>query len=214
MAPPATTTGRLGDSNPPNVDALLRRLLDRGTTLAAATPSTQWLMTGRRFSVNRDHHTGRADRTLAAAERDAGALALREAGMSYRAIARELGWADPKGAWQAVRRSLDRIPAENVAALRAVETARLDRLTEEAMRVVSTFHPVVSNGRVFPDLEDDGPKLQAINTLIRLSESRRRLLGLDLPARHEVTVSDDSGRLDTEIAALLAELDTRARGDG
>lgn len=38
--------------------------------------------------MKRDHHAGRAERTLAAAERDTEALTLREGGASYREIAR------------------------------------------------------------------------------------------------------------------------------
>lgn len=112
------------------------------------------------------------------AERRARALDLKKAGLTYRQIAsqgREKGWA-PKAygeaqAYRDVKRELDHLAEECHEAaeqVRQLELTRLDRLQ------------VALEGRI----RDGDP--QAINTAIRLSESRRRLLGLDAPDKQEV----------------------------
>ena len=113
-----------------------------------------------------------------AAERRARALDLRKAGATYRAIAahgREHGWAPPAYgeamAFRDVRHELDRLAsecAESAGAVRELELARLDRLQMALDKRVRDGDP------------------QAINTAIRLSESRRKLLGVDAPEQHEV----------------------------
>ena len=112
------------------------------------------------------------------AERRAKALDLRKAGLSYRAIAahgREHGWA-PRAygeaqAYRDVRHELDRLAeqcADTAESVRELELARLDRLL------------LALDGRV----RSGDP--QAVNTAIRISESRRRLLGVDAPEKQEI----------------------------
>lgn len=55
---------------------------------------------------------------------------------------------------------------------------------------------------VFEPLQDDEPALRAINTIRQLSESIRKLLGLDMPVRIEI----DKGEVDEEIVALVKEM--------
>ncbi len=114
--------------------------------------------------------------------------------------------------------------AEPAAELRALEAARLDMLWRRAMLVLSRKHIAVSHGRIiylrepeckhgFEDegapvqgepLLDDGPVLAAIRELRQLSESRRKLFGLDAATVVQV-ISDDI--LDAEIRRLTEELD-------
>lgn len=128
----------------------------------------------------------------AAAVRRLRALELRLDGQSYRAIGAQLG-VSGKTAWEDVQASLSELAAlelANAAELRALELERLDTLTIEAARILRAPHPYVAGGKVLPDLTDDGPKLQAIDRLLRISESRRKLLGLDAPALTALTNPD------------------------
>jgi len=65
---------------------------------------------------------------IAAAERRGQALALRKAGIGYAAIARQLGYAGPSGAYKAIVTALRALTREPAEELRALELARLDEL--------------------------------------------------------------------------------------
>jgi hypothetical protein len=129
-----------------------------------------------------------------AADRRVQALRLRIAGASYRVIGEQLG-VSGKTAWEDVHQALAELAALEQASaeeLRALELARLDDLTLAATQILRISHPLVSGGKVLSGftesgkvigLTDDGPKLAAIDRLLRISESRRKLLGLDAPAK-------------------------------
>jgi hypothetical protein len=131
---------------------------------------------------------------IAAAERRVRALDYRKAGQSYRAIGDVLG-VSMKTAHQDVHQALAELAALELSSageLRALELARLDDLAIAAARILQASHPLVSGGKVLSGftndgtaigLTDDGPKLAAIDRLVRISESRRKLLGLDAPAK-------------------------------
>jgi hypothetical protein len=136
---------------------------------------------------------GRFIRSIESAELDAQAARLRSQRLSYRQIARELGWADPTSARDAVLRALAEVPREAGEELRAHELAHLDWLALEAQAVLSRTHFAYNNAGVIVHdgeaLHDDGPVLAAIRLLDQLSASRRKLLGLD--AEQKVSVSAD-----------------------
>lgn len=120
-------------------------------------------------------------RRLTARERERQALELRMAGGTYAQIAEALEISQT-GAYKAVMRALDKLnqkTLENAEQLRRLELERLDR-------AVLAVWPKVQEGR-----------LTAIDRWIRLSESRRKLLGLDAPqqanvvTKIELTWSDD-----------------------
>lgn len=150
-------------------------------------------------------------RSVATRERDARALEYRRRGLSYEQIATQMGWRAVSSAHAAVQRALTDTCREAAEEVRAIEAARLDELTRALYRVLATRHFVVSvgTGRVarHPDtnapLIDDGPTMQAVAGLLRISERRAKLLGLDAPTRHEVVTLDV---IDAEIARLSAEL--------
>lgn len=123
------------------------------------------------------------------------ALDLRRMGFSYAQIAEQNG-CDKKTAWRDVMRCLRRIAAETdgkAEELRALELERLDDLERAGRRVLTGHHFLLYRGRVVMDsdpktgaafrMTDDGPVLAAIAKLLAISESRRRLLGLDAPDR-------------------------------
>jgi hypothetical protein len=146
---------------------------------------------------------GKWTRTVEGIERDAAAARLRSEGKSYRQIAAELG-CDLHTAHDAVQRAIAAVVAEPAAAAIHFELDRLDRLHRAAMEVLERHHVTVSNGKVIvvdgEPLLDDGPVLAAIDRLVRISESRRKLLGLDQPAKMNV-----SGGLTYEVVGVDTE---------
>jgi hypothetical protein len=159
----------------------------------------------------------RAEIRAGARLREARALTLRAAGASYRQIGQELGCSENR-ALRITQRALDRLVREPAEQVRQLELARLDQLWVEAYKVLRRSHPLVSNGRVVvhptskQPLEDDGPTLSAIHTLLRIMERRARLLGLDAPTQKTVTVLSEDA-IDQEIARLTSELH-ELEGDG
>lgn len=150
----------------------------------------------------RDGHN-RFTRTLEGAQKDARAAELRGQGWTYQRIADELGWANKGDAWHAVDRVLKTTVREAGKELRELEHARLDRLSTAAWEVLNRQHVTVNNGQIIrldgEPLPDDAPVLQAIDRLLRISESRRKLDGLDAPSR----VSVDAQQLGDEISNLF-----------
>lgn len=153
---------------------------------------------------------------LEIAARRAEAARLRGAGRSYRAIADELG-IDVHTAFDDVKAAVKAIvqaPAEDVVNLELrrldEELIRLDAIEEAVRQVLETKHFTISHGKVIyigddtSPLLDDGPVLQAVDRLMRIEEqrrrngeSRRRLLGLDAPAKTQV-----SGGVQYEIVGI------------
>jgi DNA-binding CsgD family transcriptional regulator len=161
---------------------------------------------------------GQFVRTVETAERDARAARLRSEGKSYRAIAAELG-VDVHTAHTAVQQAMAEIVAEPAAAAIAFELERLDaelvRLDDLYGKVVAVLereHVTVSQGRVVTTddgstVPDDDWILKAVDRLVKIDESRRRngesrrrLLGLDQPAKMAV-----SGGLTYEVVGIDTE---------
>lgn len=150
-------------------------------------------------------------RTLASRERDLRALDYRRRGLTYEQIAGQMGWRSVSTAHDAVQRALADTAREGAEEVRAIEAGRLDDLTRILTRVVASRHYMVApSGRLVRDpitnepLADHGPVMQAVAGLLRISERRSKLLGLDAPTRHEVVTLDV---IDAEIARLSAQLD-------
>lgn len=134
---------------------------------------------------------------LAAQAKLTRAIDLRKRYATWQQVADECGWADRSTAYNAVNREMGRrreALAENVDDLREREVERLDLLAARALQVLETPHFVVAGGKLVngPDgdyLRDDGPVLAAAIALVRISESYRRLLGLDAAQKVEAAVS-------------------------
>lgn len=144
---------------------------------------------------------GRFVPTEAALQRQAEACRLRMRGLSYGAIAKELGYADASGARFAVQRALQVTVQEPADEVRTLELERLDSMFRLTLQVAEDMHPTVSAGKVL-DVPDHTLRLAAVDRLLRIQERRARLLGLDAPQR----VSVDAENLGREIGELLGAL--------
>jgi hypothetical protein len=160
--------------------------------------------------------TRKTRRTIEQIDRDAKAVDLRRRHLTFRQIADQLGYASVASAYDAVHRGLLDAMREPADAVRNMELQRLDELGRAAWRVLYDKHYVVgSAGKValHPDtgrpLVDDGPVLAAMDRLLKISEARRKLLGLDAPVRAEVRHVDS---FDADIAALVAGLAAGGKG--
>lgn len=147
-------------------------------------------------------------------KRRARAAQMRTDGAPWWKIADELGYGSPGAACQDVMRARQAAMAEmreNVTALRDKELALLDTLEEAAIAVLTRYHVTISGGTIIRDgepimeigddgepraliaegagapLEDDSPVLAAIDRLVKVGESRRKLLGLDSPTKLEAS---------------------------
>lgn len=118
------------------------------------------------------------------AERVAEALRMRRDCMTYAAIGEALGVSE-ETAGQWVREALEKRIQEPLEDVRRMELARLDHLYELALKVTQREHAKLYQG-VDTGYRDDGPLLAAIDRLIKVSESRRKLLGMDAPTQVEV----------------------------
>ncbi|MGI8530938.1 MAG: hypothetical protein ACR2KO_15845 [Geodermatophilaceae bacterium] len=162
---------------------------------------------------------GKFIRTVESAKRDAEAARLRSRGRTYPQIAEELGYSDRGAAHHAVARVFDGFKVEARDLLIKMELDKLDMMTRAVIDVLEAKHYTVSDGRIVhigdkddPDRRvlDDGPVLQAVDRLLKISDRRAKLLGLDAPKR--VEVSDTTPDLDAAVRDLAAELAAAGRG--
>lgn len=134
-------------------------------------------------------------------QRRAKAVAMRVKGATWQQIADECGYAGRESACTDIRRFREETRAEaeeKLEELRALEVDRLDMLIRAAVEVLERKHVTISGGKVIrmvadgevaeegepgEALIDDGPTLAAIDRIAKLSESRRKLLGVDAPVR-------------------------------
>ena len=146
------------------------------------------------------------------AERDAKACRLRVQGVSYDQIAQALGFRDRSGARRSVQRAIAAVVREDAGELVALEEQRLDDLTRAMQRVMLARHYVTSfggkvalNPETGEPLVDAAPVIAAARELRMISESRRKLLGLDAPAKHRIDVITEEA-IDAEMIRLHAEI--------
>ncbi|WP_222843838.1 hypothetical protein, partial [Corynebacterium sp. CNJ-954] len=116
---------------------------------------------------------------------------LRSQGHTWAEVASRAGYPSPDAARVAVTRTLDRVESDAVADLRAEEDDHLLLLRRSAMTAA---------------LEGDP---QSLAVLLRISESRRRLHGVDMPTSHSVTLSQQEQDLSEQLAKALTEKFTR-----
>lgn len=159
-------------------------------------------------------YRGRYTRSIETAQRDAVIAEMRSRRMTYQQIADELGIA-PSTAHEAYQRVLERTIEEPAADARKRELEDLDAAQRAVLEVLERNHVTVSHGRVvrrlvgyerdedgeyvldedgkrigvYEDVLDDGPILQAVDRLIKIGESRRKLLGLDAAQKMDVSGS-------------------------
>lgn len=116
-------------------------------------------------------------------------IEMRRKKCTWEQIADALGYGSPSAACQDFKRTLDQRRAElNLTRDELVqeEIEHLEMLVRKAIEVMEREHfKWVGSGDDGSEAPDDGPVLQAIETLRRLSERRAKLLGIDAPTRIE-----------------------------
>lgn len=170
---------------------------------------------------NRSSATGKFVPSADTAERDAEAARMRTDGMTYKEIAKALGYASEGTAYDAAHRALTATRRDGGEDLKRVELDRLDMMYQAAMGVLRREHLAHGNGRIVYKecnsdhaethpavsimdcrgiaLHDSGPELAAIKTLLDIQGRRAKLEGLDSPTRHSV----DAEALGREILEML-----------
>ncbi|MFE3031566.1 hypothetical protein ACFXKY_07945 [Streptomyces canus] len=175
---------------------------------------------------NRPHEnkTGRFFATLEDAEKAARAARLKSANpkMTYQEIADTVGYSHRGNAYRAIERCREAVIHEAGAELVASEAAQLDDLFAAALEVLERDHVTVSHGKIItmedPEtgeekpLLDDGPKLAAIDRLLRVRESYRRLFGIDQPVKVDATVHEVTQQ-DLELQEMLREAKAAVRSE-
>lgn len=109
-----------------------------------------------------------ATRRLQAAEKRIRALALRRIGFSYAQIAREVGYRNKGGAYEAVMQELNEGRAEATEEVRLLELERLDRLQ------AALWPKAVGNPQ-----QGDAPDLPSLDRVLKIMERRAAISGLN-----------------------------------
>lgn len=111
---------------------------------------------------------------------------------------------------KAVRAS---IPETDVSEARKRHLDVLDVLAKTAAEIMAApLPPAYSNGRPIRDDDDNlvldaGPRLAAMDRLVKISERVSKVLGLDAPVKADVTVSEqESQSAEAAAAAAIARL--------
>ena len=132
---------------------------------------------------------------------------LRDAGLTFREIAEEVGLS-LAATWEHYQKAMRQIPAaavaahaERVAARREEQLRRVDMEREAVVAVLAARHITISNGHVVSEITghdddgkpiygdpvlDDAPVLAAVDRLIKLDDQEARLLGM-YPKQSEVS---------------------------
>lgn len=152
--------------------------------------------------------------TMASLERDARAVQMHAMRYSYSEISEALGYGGRGNAHRAVQRAHQRILKPPVMTRVATELAELDAIVLKLIGIIHKRHVATSGGKVVRDdltgepLEDNGPVLAALAQWRQVSESRRKLLGLDAATKLEISNDSD---VDAAIADLVQQLESRGR---
>lgn len=134
---------------------------------------------------------GRYVRSMDNVRRDAEAAEYwAEHRCTYQEIADRFGYYDRSQAWRGIQSAKRDVAAPAVTKLRQTESEQLDALYVMALEIIERNHVVVSHGQVVcgedgRPLSDDGPRLQAIQTALRIRDQYQNLHGLKQPAKVE-----------------------------
>ncbi len=129
---------------------------------------------------------------LRTTQKRADAIRLRIAGNSYDEIAGQLGYANRSAAFKAVEAGRLAIMTEPAQELVTYESERLDALQVRAWMVLDDARAA----------GDDELALKALDRVLRICESRRKLLGLDAPSRTDI--GGDGGVISVMFNQALA----------
>lgn len=136
-------------------------------------------------------------------ERRRKAVELAIAAVPYAEIAERLGYGSAQAAHKDVKTVLLRVETETDAAgreLRAVQIARLEQLYRDARKIFSEF----ADADEYSDKADQ--RLAAMDRMLRIGESLRKLVGADAPARTESKIVADT-TVSYQVAVAPEELE-------
>lgn len=142
------------------------------------------------------------------AARRAKAVRLRRTGVGWDDIATMCGYSDKGAACKDVKRALDAYLKEQnaeVEQLRELELQHLDDLRRAAAQILVADHYHVARG-VITDIPDPAPKLAAIDRLVRISDRRCAILGINAPTKVDATVTGQA-EVDEQVQALIAQVE-------
>lgn len=129
-------------------------------------------------------------------EKEAKVLEMRRGGFTFDLIATRLGYASASGAYKAYQTACNRIVYSEVAETRNVEMDRLD------IAQAAIWGDII-NGATPED------RARGVQALVRIMERRAKLLGLDMPTKAQIEVTNyDTSTIDAEVARLVALLDS------
>jgi hypothetical protein len=163
----------------------------------------------------------RTTKTIPEELRRVEAVRLRTAGMSLDDIGRELGGVTRQRAWQLVQEGLADVKSEAAEELRLLESERLDEMFRVAWTQMHTDHVTLYKGAPVMvtvagengiphdiPLVNHGPKLDALDRLLRIAERRAKLFGLDAPVSVNVSMDALAEELRTIATALGLDPDS------
>lgn len=147
-------------------------------------------------------------------DREARCIELRAQGLTFAQIAEETGYNSPSAASKAYHRALARRPAQNVDQLRGQESERLEYLWQKTADLIE--HPTLVHsaiGKTVPDprrpgefLIDHSAQIRAIDEYRKLSESFRKLTGIDIGTNVNVHIMnpDEQREWSESMAFIMA----------
>ena len=125
--------------------------------------------------------------------RDAEAFNLRSNGWTLQEIADYLGYWGPSNVHKAIKKAMEKYERPAIEDLRLSMDKQLETLQRAAMNVLTARHLVFYQGAAVDldgnRVEDDGPVLKAVETLLKIQERRAKLWGTDAPAKQAVEVT-------------------------
>ena len=152
-------------------------------------------------------------RFFGVADNDEIAATMSVMGFRLEEIAEAIGVKTAMGASHAVARGKLNHPPADLDELRVTEAMRLDALERRAWQYegMTNYH-FAANGQIVrgPDgqpLIDTEPNERAIELIRKISEARRKLLGLDAPKRSQLTIDT----VNAEVRRLEIELDIKSK---
>lgn len=161
---------------------------------------------------------GRAIRTMEQRALDHEAAAMRNKGATFKEIGEHFGVV-VSAAYNMVTRAWADLPIAETVELVATELAKLDLLEARYYEIMEKHHAYISaSGKVAVGfdgevIEDDGPVMAAMAGLLKVSDRRAKLLGLNAPTRTELTgvvatvdVTQSSAKAKESVLALLGRL--------
>lgn len=129
---------------------------------------------------------------LNAADKQRQALELRKAGKSLDAIAQEVGYNSPSGAFRAIVSGLRKTLQEPADEVRKMELERLDAMLEATWEFAMTGKP------------------EAVDRVLKIMERRAKYLGLDAPKEINISylksrAQEIADKLGIDVADVLRQ---------